>query len=204
MKSANSLLLCRFLINSNKELIEKTALKDCHVIGLNSFILNEKPRIRLYTADPNCELYTNISTINPLLPIHRHKYRDLFYSLHGIVIHYIYDEENWIGIGQSPFAINKYRYNRIGDSNKKIELVEDSASLAYRSTLYNPDYLDAETLHTVILHPDNEKCSWMIIETEKDSFFENGQYAYHQDLKDRPELYKPFTNPIEYLNEYFK
>ncbi len=207
--SINAFWLCKYLISENKELIKSTAIKDCHAIGLNSFIINENPRMRLYTADPNCELYKlGIYIENPIIPIHRHKYRDLFFQLYGNVVHHIYDVENWIGLGQKTFRIAKYRYNRIGDSNKEIKFV-DNVDIAYRSTLINPEYLNPSDYHTVYLEPaqlyPNPKCCWLIIETEEDSFFDFNKFAYSQDLKERPELYQKFDanfDIIKYLQNY--
>ena len=39
------------LVEKNKELVKHTAIKDCHHKNLHSFIINEKPKIRLFIAD---------------------------------------------------------------------------------------------------------------------------------------------------------
>lgn len=45
-------------------------------------------------------------------------------------------------------------------------------------------------------------CSWIIIETKKDDSFD--EVFYHQDLKRRDELYKPFNNPVNFLKRFIE
>ena len=72
--------LLTYLINKNPDIIKRTALKNCHAVGLNSFILNYDPKIRLFISDEDCEIRT-INNKNPIIPIHPHKYDDLFVLL---------------------------------------------------------------------------------------------------------------------------
>ena len=87
----NTLQLCKYLISVNAELIAKTAMHNCHCIGLNSFIINEKPKVRLFIAEPNCELFEKFDYTNPIIPIHPHKYDDMFSQLEGIMINHLYE-----------------------------------------------------------------------------------------------------------------
>jgi hypothetical protein len=186
-----SLQLCRYLISTNQELIENTAIKNCHAIGLNSFIINQKPKIRLFIADPHCELFNEFDYLNPLIPIHPHKYDDIFIQLEGELIHHLYDKK-----GKHPF--NKYKFYRLSDKEKNI-ILTGNEKLNYLGSKTNIPSLKANELHTVSLK--GKRCSWLIIETFQDSNFE--QIAYHQDLKNLEGLYQKFENATEYLKSYF-
>lgn len=187
----NTLQLCKYLISVNSELINKTAMSNCHCIGLNSFIINEKPKTRLFIAEPNCELFEKFDYLNPIIPIHSHKYDDMFLQLEGIMINHLYK----VG-GTNEF--NKYQYLRLSDKETRLELL-GIENLEYLGGKTNVTELKSTELHTASLQGD--KCSWLIIETFEDKNFE--QIAYHQNLIERKELYKPMVNGNEYLHSYF-
>lgn len=186
-----NLKLYKYLISINKELISKTAMSNCHCIGLNSFIINEKPKIRLFIAEPNCELFEKFDYKNPLIAIHPHKYDDIFIQLEGKMINHLYEIGNEI-------KFNKYKFQRLSDENKELKLF-NKEYLDYLGKFENITNLDSNQLHTVSL--EGERCSWVIIETFEDENFE--QIAYHQNLIERKELYKPMVNSIEYLQDHF-
>jgi hypothetical protein len=187
----NSLALCKYLISINTELIEKTALSNCHCIGLNSFIINEKPKIRLFIAESNCELFKEFNYLNPLIPIHPHKYDDMFSQLEGTLTHHLYE------IGNS-LSFNKYQYLRLSDKSS-IKFIGNEY-LNYIGAKSNIGELKAKELHTVSLQ--GERCSWLITETFEDKKF--NQVAYHQNLVENKNLYTPIMDSINYLNSYFK
>lgn len=187
-------LLVTYLIGINKELIEKTALGNCHAIGLNSFIINEKPRMRLFIAERHCELFNHFEYYNPIIPIHPHKYTDIFEVLEGTVTHHIYVPHH------SGVTFNKYKYNRLSDTKTNIEQVGTEALVRESSNWNTNTILKSNQLHTVSLHGGNG-CCWLITETFPDDNFE--QIAYHQNLVHRPELYTPIENPYDYLKQYF-
>ena len=187
----------KFLINSNQELIARTAIKDCHCIGLNSFIINEKPRIRLYTADENCELY-GARFDNPVIPIHSHKYDDIFTPISGKLIHHIWD---WHSNNKyHGLTFNKYKYYRLSDDETDIEHT-GSELLVYRYNDSDITFLPAKTLHSVGIKGSN--VCWMITETDPVEEGKFEQIGYHQELKMRDELYKELKNPFDYLNDFF-
>lgn len=189
-----SILLAKHLIDVNYTLVINSAIKDCHCLGLYSFIINQSPKIRLFIADENCELRNNYNIENPLIPIHAHKYDDVFLQVHGILIHHIYQEGNGF-----YFPINKYTYSRLSDDISINNL--GKVNLEYLGSEQELKELSAKCLHSVSISSKG-RCSWMIIEGKEDKSFE--QVCYHRDLKFRKELYKPFPNAIEYLNNYFK
>lgn len=187
----NYLQLCKYLISINQELIEKTAIKNCHCIGLNSFIINEKPKIRLFIADSNCELFQPFDYMNPIIPIHPHKYDDLFSQLEGTMINHLYR----VG-GELEF--NEYQYLRLSNIDSELRLM-GKRGLSYLGSKEDVVELKATELHTASL--SGERCSWLITETFENKHFK--QVSYHQNLTKRNDLYKPMNNSKEYINSYF-
>ena len=189
----NTLRLCNYLISENIELIKKTAVRNCHCFGLNSFIINEKPRIRLFIAEPDCELFQEFDYKNPIIPIHPHKYDDIFSQLEGVMINHIYK------VAESGIKFNSYKYNRLSNNKSILELA-GTETLSYVGGNRNTTFLTSKQLHTASLEGD--RCSWTITETFEDKNFI--QVAYHQNLLEREGLYIPMLNPDEYLNDYFE
>lgn len=187
----NTLQLCKYLISVNTELITKTAMSNCHCIGLNSFIINEKPKVRLFIAEQDCELFEKFDYLNPIIPIHSHKYDDMFSQLEGTMVNHLYK------VG-GDLEFNKYQYLRLSDKSTKLELLGKEI-LMYLGAENKITELKATELHTASLQ--GERCSWLITETFENKNFE--QVAYHQKLIEREELYKPMLNSNEYLHSYF-
>ncbi len=193
-----TIMLVKHLISINKDLIEKTAIRNCHCIGLNSFIINEKPRIRLFIADNYCELYKPFDFRNPTIPIHRHKYDDIFYTISGKLIQHFYIEKE----ENSDVTLNKYNYKRIKDSEHINHTRIGEQNLAYLNTS-NKNVLESNELHTISIKKKKLKnASWIIIETKEDQEFT--QEAYHAKLEHKPDLYKKFDYPpMDYLYNRF-
>lgn len=181
--------LLNFFIDKNPGLIEKTALKNCHAVGLNSFILNSYPKFRLFTCDEECEI-KKYDPANPIIPIHPHKYDDLFFQLTGRLNHHLYEKK------PNGIKFNKYNFIRLDNINAKIVNLGEE-NLKYIGQFSDVNKLKSKTLHTVSVEDD---CSWLIIETKKDDTFE--EIFYHQNLQERNELYKKFDNPIDYLKGF--
>lgn len=186
---------CKHLIETNLSLVQKTALQNCHCIGLKSFIINESPRIRLFIADKNCEL-KKFNLFNPIIPIHAHKYDDSFYQLEGLLVHHIYSPDN------NGIVFNKYKYLRLSDSDKKIQKI-GYERLGYLGGFAHINELDSKTLHTaqVILNK-RKRCSWIVQEGLEDKTFE--QVSYHRRLMHRKKLYQQMEDPLMFLDKYFE
>lgn len=197
----NSWLTAEFLVATNKKLIEATALRNCHCLGLNSFIINENPRIRLFIADQGCELFQPFDNANPLIPIHPHKYSDLFATLMGEVTHHLYKVEDEF-TEQRLVGFRQYTYNRISDQKSEIVCL-GNVILSHLVSSSAITQLNAEVLHTVSLTPDSVTgvCAWMIMETYEDPGFK--QVSYHQYLEARPNLYQAFPDAYRYLQRFF-
>lgn len=181
--------LITHFIKNNRQLIEKTALKNCHAIGLNSFILNQNPKIRIFISDEDCEV-NKFDPYNPVIPIHPHKYDDLFFPITGKLTHHLY-QRNINGI---PF--NKYNFIRLNTINDEIVKLGEE-NLKYIGEFSNINKLKSKTLHTISVEGE---CSWLIIETKQDESF--SEIFYHQNLQKRNDLYVPFENPILFLENF--
>lgn len=183
--------LVRHMLQQNSELVIRTGLSDCHVKGLNSFIINENPRIRLFIADYDCELYKPYNKKNPIIPIHSHKYDDIFIPLKGELIHHMYEYGEDIDF-------NRYIYKRIGDvAIQEPILFGIQQPLNYLGA-FDKGYLKSTELHSASLNPIYKETAWLIIETNKNPNFD--QKCYHQDLRLNNDLYKPFRNCLKYIN----
>ena len=181
--------LLNYLIDRNPNIIEKTALKNCHAVGLNSFILNFDPKIRLFICDDECEI-KKYDPSNPVIPIHPHKYDDLFFQINGNLVHHLYERR------RDGIKFNKYNFIRLNNINTDITKLGEE-NLRYIGQFSNINRLRSKTLHTVSVEGD---CSWIIIETKKDDTF--SEIFYHQNLQKRGELYQPFDNPISFLKDF--
>ncbi len=189
--------LIKHLVSINKKLIESSAIKDCHCLGLNSFVINEKPRIRLFIANEDCELYNEVSPI----PIHAHKYDDLFQVLSGPVYHEIYK----IGTRFTGAQYRVYKYPRIKDTDKTPVYIERSFLTWVDTTWRDMILMPAQTLHTVRLSDEGERkpIIWMVTELAEDEGFEQIAYSFNP-ITPRPELYQPFPDAFEYVMDKFK
>ena len=190
----------KYLVSINSHLIDDTALSNCHCVGLNSFIINDRPKIRLFVADKYCKLYDNFDFKKPIIPVHPHKYDDIFVQLSGKLIHHLYEFSGSNKKIDIDVKFNKYKYKRLSDSTK-IEKIGTDIKFYYKGELDNLEYLKANELHTVSLDFGFETlCSWLVFETFEDKEFK--QEAYHYDLIEQNNLYKKFENPIHYLNNF--
>lgn len=184
--------LVKYFTIKNPDLIKLTALGNCHALGLNSFILNQSPKIRLFVCDDNSELHQPFDPGNPIIPIHPHKYDDLFFQVSGKLIHHLYKKDI------SGIEFNKYNFIRLNDRGTEIKNL-GKETLKYIGEFNNINKLKAKALHTASVQG---KCSWIIIETKKDETF--SEILYHQDLKPRPELYTKINDPIGFINQFLK
>jgi hypothetical protein len=192
----------KYLISINEKLIIDTALSNCHCVGLNSFIINERPKIRLFVADKYCTLYDKFDFKNPIIPVHSHKYDDIFVHVSGRLIHHLYEFSGSSKKIDIDVKFNKYTYGRLSD-NTTIEKIGTGRKFYYKGELDNLEYLKANELHTISLDFGVETpCSWLVFETFADKEFE--QIAYHKNLVGQNNLYKNFKNPIHYLNNFFE
>lgn len=184
--------IIEFFLKKNRTIIEKTALSDCHVKGLSSFILNYNPKIRLFICEPDCELFEKYNPKNPIIPIHPHKYDDLFFQVSGKLVHHLYEKKRGGGI-----FMNKYNFIRLNNiDNEIVNLGEEE--LKYIGDFTNINKLKSRTLHSASVkgyYP-----SWIIIETNQDDMF--SEVLYHKNLKKREDLYNVIINPVKYIEDF--
>lgn len=183
--------LAKHLFNTNRELVKNTAIRDCHCLGLHSFIINEKPRIRLYIAEDDSELHRT-GYASPI-PIHAHKYDDMFQVINGSVIHYIYEQGD-----ARDCKYKAYLYARVKEKDSTPILIGDKF-LRQTDIIQKKSFvMPASTLHTVRLKGNN--VMWMITELAQDLGFKQVGYVHEEHvLETRPELYKPFSDAISYV-----
>lgn len=188
------------MIERNPELINNTALGNCHCVGLNSFVIghrreNPVAKIRLFIAEPHCELFQDYDPENPIIAIHPHKYDDHFSCMEGRLTHHFYKPGTGIDF-------NKYKLNRLSDKSKDI-IKLGSEELTYIGGTWSA-CLDAKTLHSVSLRGNkyNPRCSWIVMEGNEDPTYE--PIAYHQNLVKRHGLYTPIENGVEYIKNHIR
>jgi hypothetical protein len=192
--------LIKHLVISNKELVSSTGLINCHVEGLYSFVINEKPFMRLFIAGKECVLRRFMHGSDFTIPIHPHKYDDYFFKIEGHLIHHIYElvEANE-ELDETCFKTKAYRYPRISDGSFNPELVRQ-VNLRYLNPIYDIPKLKADELHTVSII--GERVSWLLVQGEKDEGFE--QVCYHPNLEYNDTLYRPFDKGVEFILDYYK
>ena len=182
--------LITYFIKKHPDTIIKTALRNCHAIGLNSFLLSIDPKIRLFVCDRDTEL-KSYDPKNPTIPIHPHKYDDLFFQIRGNLHHHLYKKDS------NGIPFNKYNFIRLDKIDTEIQNL-GKENLKYIGEFSNINQLKAKTLHTVSVKGDD--CSWIIIETKRDETFD--EIFYHQNLTKNTNLYKPFEDPIGFLTRF--
>lgn len=187
------------LISNNKNIVEKTAIKNCHVSGLHSFILGYEPKIRLFLADSTCALRNPFDYKNPYLTIHAHRHNDIFIPLTETkIVHHLYKKVTFTDDNSINFTLNMY--NRLNNSTENMHgITGGSEWLEYIGSTSKP-FLRAKELHTVnILGP--KKCAWLVIEYGTDDTFEQLSYGGEQITND---CYQKFDNPISYINDFLE
>lgn len=189
--------LIKIALKANEKLIAETAIKNCHVTGLHSFLLNKSPKVRLFIADNNCALRLPFDYKNPYLTIHAHKHNDIFIPLtNEEIIHHFYKHVDYVDEKSIPFSLNEY--NRL-DGNTKNGRTGGSDWLEYIGH-ENRMFMGTKELHTVsILGP--KKCAWIIIEIGTDEDFIQLSFGGEQITSD---CYQKFDNPIQYIKDYFE
>jgi hypothetical protein len=186
-----SVKVVKYFLHYNSEIIKKTALSDCHAIGLNSFILNESPKIRLFICDNDSELYSSYNPERPIIPIHPHKYDDLFFPINGKLIHHLYTKNS------NGIEFNKYHFIRLSNVDMEIKNL-GTEKLKYVGYFNSINKLKSKALHTVSV--EDKDTAWLIMETNQDMSF--NEIFYHHDLKPRPDLYQKKNNPIEFIEDF--
>lgn len=192
--------LVKKLLLRNPELITRTAIKNCHCIGLHSFIVCEVPyKVRLFLADEQCELRKPFDVKKPHLTIHRHKHSSIFIPLTKTkIVHQLYKVTENSSESVNCFSFDTNMYARLnepyyhGQTGGSDWLVYCGAS--------DTCFLHAEEFHTVNIL-GQEKCAWLVVELTSDTGFTQISYG-GEKLTDG--CYQQFDNPIEYINEFFE
>lgn len=180
------------LIEYNYDIIESTAIKNCHVDGLHSFVLNKSPKIRLFIADENCALRNSYSIYCPILTIHPHKHNDIFVPLTATKItHHLYK------ISPSGIPFRSINFKRL-DNNSTIKICENER-LKYIGG-FKKLFLFSHELHSVSID-SNGKCAWLILECGTDKNFKQISYG---GAEIPSTCYQKFIDPVTYIKDYFQ
>lgn len=175
-----------------KQMIDSSAIKHCHLLGLHSAILQLHPvKIRLFVAGSTCELLAPFSESDPVIPIHPHKHTDLFFSLSGQLINHIYCRDD---VGLEFLKINHSRL----DSNVSTPVVVGSETLKYYGSFFDGG-MTSKSLHTVSCYGPT---TWVVVELNTDPTFES--IGYTRKLQKCEHLYQPFVNPVADLENLIK
>jgi len=173
------------LILKNRDIVLSTGIKDCHCMGLYSFILDFNPKIRLFISD-NSDISNDYNIYDPIIPIHPHKYNDYFFQLRGYLEHHLYK------IDDNGFTIKKWGYPRI--SGGDIEFLGFEKLSLIRSEK-NINFLKSNVLHSASVNSGIS--SWIIVESGIDNNFK--QISYHNHLKSNKDLYKKFDKDLDWI-----
>lgn len=194
-----SSLVSRFLEHHAESIIE-TAIKNCHCIGLHSFIIRIRPfKIRLFLADEACELRKPFDVKNPHLTIHRHKHNSIFVPLTKTkIIHQMYAIALNSCDSANTFSFSTNIYTRLNQPYDH-GLAGGSDWLTYLGA-YNRQFLRADEYHSVNIL-GNEKCAWIVIELSNSDKFEQISYG-GEKLSEG--CYQRFEDPIQYIKNFFR
>lgn len=190
-------LIRKLLTHDTKTIIE-TAIKNCHCVGLHSFIVRTSPyKIRLFLADETCELRKPYDVQNPHLTIHRHKHSSIFIPLTKTkIIHQMYQpSEN--SLSPNSFSFDTNLYTRLNQAYFRGQ-TGGSDWLTYLGA-EDRVFLRAEEYHSVNIL-GREKCAWLVIELTESPEFE--QISYGGETLSH-ECYQKFEDPIRYITEFF-
>ena len=178
----------KFLVEKNYPLVINSAIAHCHCLGLNSFIISQDPKIRLFIADDHSEIHDNPG----IIPIHSHKYDDYFQVIEGGVTHRIFNFK----FDGKPFQ--SYTYQRIGDREDEEPVAMGQSYLKVVDILAQDEViLKSKLLHNVKLTGRN--VMWTVTEMQKSQSF--NQICYDEGtLKRRPELYKKVNDPMGFID----
>ena len=183
----------------NKEYIETKAIKNCHALGLHSFILDEDSTVRLFIADETCVLRHVFDHKNPIVPIHGHKHDEYFVPLFkNSLIHHVYEKIIEYGDNYDDsieVCLTTHIYGRL-DGIATQGLI-GSDVLSYKGG-FDHRFLKGNILHTVSI-PTTGKSAWLVIQSDTNDLFDQVGYGEKSNLKG---LYQPFENPVDYIKEY--
>jgi hypothetical protein len=160
-------LIKHLLIENEKQILERS-LKNCHVKGLHSIMLRERPgeTIRLYIATNDHELN------NPLaLAYHPHHCNLTIDVIRGRIY-------NWIAKVDvnGEIRLNRYYYNsQITKGKIGFQLLqpEDRLKVIDKKRLWEREaaFMKASDIHTVIVDPFQE-AAWMVYEGKEDERYQ--------------------------------
>lgn len=189
-------MLVKSFLKFNAKTINETAIKNCHVEGLHSFILAKFPfKIRLFVADKSCQLRLPYDVKNPSLTIHKHKHFDLFLPLTKCkIMHHMYKLTEEYNDNTLSFSLNEYP--RLNQSNMFSGKCGGSELLDYVTSDYRM-YMTTDEYHSVSII-GTSVCAWLVVELTTNEEFESYSYGGH---KLSSNCYQKIESPIKFIEK---
>lgn len=195
------------------DLIASKSLRDCHVKGLDSVMLDDTPgkRVRAYITRSDHEMWKNNCGLSisrakdhaMSLAFHPHHCHLTLTPIFGRTWNIILKAEKPTGglrLDQYPRRLDEFKYvsqitegkgGFAGTGMKKTFYVD------WEWYLTESSYMDAKEIHTIYV-PKAETSAWFVHERAEDPSYAGLNYSNTDlELWSASELYKPMT--VEYL-----
>lgn len=202
--------LIKHFIESNRDLIYQKAIKNCHVVGLDSIVINVNPLIRIFIANDNHLLWTNhphnyISHIKPSLGFHPHHCNLFFKILTGKIYNITLEPHDKNAISHNNhYIFDKFEYqSKINKGEISFKLIEERTEHEIDIRSYHSMqsfYMRADMIHTVYI-PKDKEAIWAICEEDEDPNYKPYTYSIVDLTKeDFSKLYlKPFKEEVDIM-----
>lgn len=164
-----------------------SGLRNCHVMGMSSIVLNDQPgnRIRVFVASWGNELRKDT------LAVHAHHCDLTLIPLFGNVTHHRYSDPQ--GPTNDPFAFELCAYSSgITGPESKLTRTGKRFSLAETNSPLKACRLLSADLHSVSIH-NGAPAAWVVIEGAEDPDYESICYSRDPGEFDPQGLYIPMS-----------
>jgi len=177
------------------ERIAARSRKDCHIKGVDSYVICENPTIRMFHAKPGHEM------VEGNVAIHDHHCDITLVSLVGNLFQKMATDRNANIYANSQLAhvrgYHKYKYSsQIKNGAGGFEYLHDSILAVDRapSLVSGSCFLKAEEMHTTMATP-RMHCIWLVIQGKENPHYKSVCYS-HKDLEEEKfeGMYRP-TSP---------
>lgn len=194
--------LVKHFLRTNEEMILEKSLINCHVMGLYSIMLSDVPenRIRLYIAEPECELIGVSPGMDRFpLGVHPHHCDITLHCVYGGIINHNFKEEDDTPIF-SVTSLDRYLYqSQISTGTMGFTLDKTNVTLNYTGanilTQDDSVFLNARDLHTVQTVATMLYSAWFVYEGKED--IDYIPYCYSNQYLNVPtnkKLYQKFQD----------
>lgn len=190
------------------------AIRDCHVVGMDSIMLHDEPgnRVRMFFARPGHDMHKNrIDGYEPFsLAIHPHHFDITMCHLFGEVRNDVYA---MVPNADGPFAEHEYKsviFNGLKEgalvpTGERFDMHRiQSTKLGDVGRLHMP----AHALHTVYV-PQYRSAAWLVMEGEEDPNYRSRCWTNNKDPSldglynpmDHGEVIDTLRKTVEYMGK---